>query len=399
MKNKRILIIGEAFFPEDFIINDLAKAWKEKGMEVEVLTRTPSYPFGKTFQGYKNRIYQKTFFKDIPIHRVPIIPGYQNSKIIKILNYCTFVFFASIVGVLIGRRFDKVFVYQTGPLTVALPGTLIKILFGKELTIWTQDLWPETVYAYGFKKNPILDRFLFVLVSFVYNRSQNIVVSCQGFSGRISSYLTSQKEIFWIPNWSIINDTGQKKKTLPGKFNFTFAGNVGKVQNLENVILAFKNMPEKFPDAWLNIVGDGSVLKDLKALVLSEGIQNVHFTGRRPLSEMSDFFRASDVLLISLIDTPIYEIMIPSKFQTYLNYERPIFAVMKGEVPNMISKYKIGISSHPSDIGEIEKGFLDFLKMENNERLQMGSLSKNLLNHSFNKEKNIESITRVLLGN
>ncbi|WP_373398911.1 hypothetical protein V8V91_04235 [Algoriphagus halophilus] len=126
---KKVLIIGEAFFPEDFIINDLAQEWHSNGYEVEVLTRTPSYPFGKTFKGFKNKFYQKTFFDKIPVHRILVIPGYQKNKLIKVLNYFSFVFFASIVALLIGKRFDRIFVYQTGPLTVALPGNLIKILF------------------------------------------------------------------------------------------------------------------------------------------------------------------------------------------------------------------------------------------------------------------------------
>ena len=52
--SKNILIVSECFFPEEFIINDLAVAWKNKGYAVDVLTLVPSYPMGKVFDGYKN---------------------------------------------------------------------------------------------------------------------------------------------------------------------------------------------------------------------------------------------------------------------------------------------------------------------------------------------------------
>lgn len=399
MLGKKLLIIGEAFFPEDFIINDLAKEWSDKGYHVEVLTRNPSYPFGKVFSGYKNKIYQKTWFSDILVHRVFLFQGYQTSKIIKILNYISFVFFASWVALFIGRKFDKVFVYQTGPLTVALPGNLIKILYGKPLTIWTQDLWPDTVYAYGFKKTYVLEKFLDTLVSFVYNNSDAIAVSCEGFSKKLESYLKLPKTVLWVPNWPIIDRKAKTSKKLPGKFNFTFAGNIGKVQNLENVLLGFKDIAIKNPDAWLNLIGDGSALSDLQELVTKERIPNVNFTGRKPLEEMPEFFEGSDVLLISLVDSPIYEIMIPSKFQTYLNYGKPIFAVMKGELPQMIKNFKVGICAEPNNIKDIENGFNIFLECPKFELELMGASAKTLLSNNFLRENNIRKLTVLTFEN
>jgi glycosyltransferase involved in cell wall biosynthesis len=395
MQDKSVLIIGEAFFPEEFIINDLAKYWKNNGYSVEILTRTPSYPFGKTFSGYKNKLYQKTYLQDIPIHRVPVIPGYQKNKVIKILNYLSFVFFGSIVALFLGNKFDRIFVYQTGPLTVALPGILIKKIYKINLTIWTQDLWPDTVYAYGFKRNRFLDLVLNNLVKFVYNSSDKIVVSCKGFVPKINSYLKSEKIISWIPNWPIISEPGLRKLNLPGKINFTFAGNIGKVQNLDQVLLGFNIAVEEFPEAYLNIIGDGSSLQELKDLVRKKGIPNVNFTGRKPLKEMPDYFEASDVLLISLVDAPIYEIMIPSKFQTYLQYKKPIFAIMKGEVPNLIQEYHLGLSADSKNIEMIGSQFKKFMLLTNIELNAISLSAQILLSQLFDREKNLRKLSQI----
>lgn len=58
-KNKKILIVTECFYPEEFKINDIAFAWKSKGYEVDVLTLVPTYPLGKVYKGYKNFLFQK----------------------------------------------------------------------------------------------------------------------------------------------------------------------------------------------------------------------------------------------------------------------------------------------------------------------------------------------------
>lgn len=396
MKNsKKVLVLGEAFYPEDFLINDLVKEWEKKGYVFEVLTRTPSYPFGKVFQGYKNKIYQITFFNKIKVHRFPVIQGYQKSKIIKILNYFSFVFWSCWIIMFIGRRFDRIFVYQTGPLTLATAGILAKKIYKAKVIIWTQDLWPETVYAYGFKKTKILCFCLNRFVKWVYKNCDYILVSCEGFIERIRKYVP-EKEIIFVPNWSLLDYHPVGNIKLPGKFNFTFAGNIGKVQNLENVIRGFQIFSKNYSNAYLNIIGDGSFLKYLKTFVVTENIKNVNFAGRKSLSEMSDYYKASDVLIISLKDVPLYEIMIPSKFQVYLVTHKPIFAIFKGEVRRIVENYSLGLAANPSDIDDIAKGFKMFSKFSKDEIKKISENSEYLSKSIFNREKLIEKINQFI---
>ena len=61
----RLLIVSEVFWPEDFIINDLAQEWIKMGYEVEVITQYPSYPYSQVFEGYKNKGYTTEAFKKV----------------------------------------------------------------------------------------------------------------------------------------------------------------------------------------------------------------------------------------------------------------------------------------------------------------------------------------------
>ena len=70
MKKNKILIVSEVFYPEEFNINDVALSWKSKGYDVDVLTMVPSYPESTTFDGYKNKLYQKEEWQGINIFRV-----------------------------------------------------------------------------------------------------------------------------------------------------------------------------------------------------------------------------------------------------------------------------------------------------------------------------------------
>ena len=394
-KKKKALIIGEAFYPEDFLINDLVQEWEKDKYEFAVLTRAPSYPFGKVYEGYKNRIYQTTYYNTIKVYRFPVVQGYEKSTLIKILNYFSFVFWSFWIVLFIGRQFDRVFIYQTGPLTLATAGIILKKLYKAQVTIWTQDLWPETVYAYGFKKTRFLSFCLEHFVKWIYKNCDNILVSCEGFIDRLRRYVP-EKDITFIPNWSLMKYSPVQKQRLPGKFNFTFAGNIGKVQNLDNIVLGFSKFAKKgYSEAYLNIIGDGSYLAELKELVSRENICNVNFMGRKPLAEMPNYYEASDVLVMSLKDTPLYEIMIPSKFQAYLTTHKPIYAIFKGEVKQLVEDYGLGIIAHPSDIDEIALGFENFLSLSDEQMQRISENALRLLDSVFNRKMIIEKINLI----
>ena len=231
-------------------------------------------------------------------------------------------------------------------------------------------------------------------MKWIYKNSDDILVSCEGFINRIHRYVPDKK-IDFVPNWSLMEYKPTQEIRLPGKFNFTFAGNVGKVQNLDNIALGFGLFVKKYPEAWLNVVGDGSFLNELKALVEEKKIPNVNFTGRKPLSEMSDYYKASDVLIISLKDVPLYEIMIPSKFQAYLSTQKPVFSIFNGEVSQMVDKYQIGMTAHPSDIEDIAKGFEKFMILSNEEIEIYSHNSISLLGKIFNRNNIIKHINSI----
>ena len=395
LNNPKILIIAERFYPEEFIINELAQEWMKKGFLVEVLTQVPSYPFAKVFQGYSNRLFQKTEWNGINIYRFFTVTGYRDSLFLKLLNYFSFAFVSTIVAVFIGKKYDRIFVYQTGPLTQSIGAVIIKKIFGKKIYIWIQDVWPDTVYAYGFKKTWFLKKTLDVFVRTIYKNCEKIFISCKGFNPKVKEYFSNAK-IIYSPQWAptaLNYDQISSHELLKEGINFTFAGNIGKVQNLENVIRGFAFLLKSDDQINLNIIGDGSNLEALKNIVKEESIANVHFWGRKPLKEMPRWFEGSDVLIISLIDEPIFSLTVPAKFQAYLASGKPIYCVMKGEVADLVMNNKIGFVSHPNNIDDIKAGFEKFLSTSKQELRAFGSNMKSLLNNEYDRDKIIEQMT------
>ena len=318
----------------------------------------------------------------------------SRSFFFKTLGYLFFSFAASLaLFFLKKKKFDSVFVYQVGPLTQIIPALISKLFFRNKITIWILDLWPFTVFGYGLKKNILTDFFLNLFCKISYKFSDNILVSNEGFIQKINKYVPDKKIHFipqWIPREINFDFKNYSMKFNNKKINFLFAGNIGKVQNLENIITAFSDCNEEYV---LNIVGHGSNISELKRLSKELGCQNIKFYGRVPFKEISQWLLSADVLIISLIDKLSFNLTVPAKFQAYLGALKPIFGVINGETANLINSNKLGLTAHPSNINDIYEKINTFNKV--NSFYNLKSANK-LLNDVYDFDKIVKRVTKIL---
>ncbi len=399
MRNKKILIITEYFYPEEFKINEIALTWKEKGYDVDVLTTVPTYPESEIYNGYKNKFYQKEVWHDINIYRVKAVTGYKTSLFKKLLKYFSFMIIGSIVSIKIGKKYDYVFGFNVGALTSMVPAVILKQFYKKPVTLWVQDIWPDSVYAYGFKKTKVLKYFLNGFVKYVYKNTSNFSISAKGFEQKIIPYINEDKEIKYLPNWAdyLNKDLELFKFSKNDKVHFTFAGNIGTVQNLDNIINSFGNLSSEFLDkAQLNIIGDGSHLDNLKNLVEINKFKNIIFWGRKPREDIYKYLEASDFLIVSLVDKPIFSLTVPAKTQTYIAAGKPILAILNGEASKIIKDNNLGFCSKPDDIENIKKVFVEAITLDDNKKEDMTKNCEFLTNTVFNKTKIIDDLLDLL---
>jgi len=397
--NKKILIVTECFYPEEFKINDVALSWKDKGYAVDVLTLAPTYPLGKVFLGYKNSFFRKDEYQGINIFRLGAVTGYRDSAIIKILKYINFMIFGSIAAIFIGRRYDYIFGFNLGPLTDMLPVVVIRKLYKKPTMFWVQDVWPDSVYAYGFKKTRVLSTLLDAFVKFIFQNTTAIAISSKGFEEKLEPYVKKGLKFGYAPNWAddFNMDMNPIILSKTRKVHFIFAGNVGKVQNLENIINAFCLLPGGYQNkSQLNIVGDGSNLVFLKKL--SNNNPNIIFHGKQVRGDMAKFYKASDFLIVSLIDEPIFSITVPAKTQTYIAARKPIMAVINGDVADIVNDNNLGISVDPSNVYLIKEAFQKCIDMPEDEIYKCTINNTRLLETTFNKDNVINKLTGQLVG-
>lgn len=397
----RILIIGERFHPEAFAINELAQAWAARGYRVSVLTQVPSYPAGVVYEGYRNRLYQRERWGEITIHRVRTVTGYRESLLAKMANYVSFMLLGSLAALWIARDCDRVFAFQTGPLTSIFPAVVARRVLGKRLCIWSFDLWPETVFAFGFRRRWWLVWALERFVSLCYRSCDAVAVSCAGFLPSLRPRLRRSVPQQHIPNWAppVEGPIEARRLGPPQRLQLTFTGNVGAVQNLERLLEALAQLaPASRQRVQLNIVGDGSRRQALEEqaqrLELGEAVV---FWGRRPRQEMAGFYAGSDLLVISLVDAPVFNLTVPLKFQDYLSAGKPLLAPIKGEVARLLRCEQLGLVADPSDPAAIAASIERALAMSDDERDAIGQRARALAASRYRKDQVVDALGALLL--
>ena len=396
---KKILIVTEYFYPEEFKINEVAQEWKNKGHEVDILTHNPTYPHGQIFEYYKNKWFSKESYEGMTIYRVKSVTGYKTSLFKKLLKYLTFMMLGSIISLKIGKKYDYVFGFAGGALTGMLPAVILRQFYKKPVTLWVQDIWPDTVYAFGFKKTKILEFFLNSFVKYIYRYSSNFAISSKGFEKKILTYADNSKEIVYAPNWAdyLNKDLDKFSFSNDDKIHFTFAGNIGVVQNIDNIIEAFGSLDDEYLNkVQLNILGDGSHLEKLKKTVKENKFKNIIFWGIKPRAEIYKYLEASDFFIVSLIDKEIFSHTVPAKTQTYIAIGKPIIAMINGEVADIVKENDLGLVCPPHNIEKIKSTFIAAIKTSKKERKKYIKNSELLTNTIFKKEIIIDDLLELL---
>ncbi|MBT7817127.1 MAG: glycosyltransferase family 4 protein [Polaribacter sp.] len=303
----KFLIVSQYFWPEEFRINDLALELVKKGHEVHVITGNPNYPKGDFIKGYGFKYLTETHH-GVKIFRVPIFPR-RNNSLMLVLNYLSFIFFGGLFSYFHKEKYDRVFSVNYSPITAILPAIIYCKKNKVKLSIWVQDLWPESIIAASNVQSESIQKWVGKLVKFIYLKSDLIFVSNYDFKYSIIEKGISSEKIKFFPNWAedfFINTKElkpvRKDFNIPEGFVIMFAGNLGEAQDLEAVLKAAELTKENHSIQWV-FIGDGRKFKYLKETVTEKKLtKTVSLLGRYPTENMPSFFKLADMMLVSLKD-------------------------------------------------------------------------------------------------
>jgi len=394
----KILIISQYFFPENFKVNDLAFALKERGHDVAVLTGKPNYPQGKFYAGYGLFSRRKEIHNGVHIRRVPVIPRGSASGVRLFVNYLSFVITSCVYILFHRERCDVILVFATSPITVAFPAIVHRWFYKTNVLLWVLDLWPESVNAAGNIRSKWVHKMLTKIVRFIYKHVDKILISSRSFRSSIEEKGVPADKLFYAPNWAeelyenLQIDHHKYVSLMPNGFKVMFTGNIGEAQDCEALFDTAKRLNEMKSNVQLIMVGDGRKKAWFEEEVKKTHLKNVHFLGRFPTEEMPNLITHADALLVSLKDELIFALTVPTRVQTALASAKPIAAMLNGEGAFIVHEAGAGLTCNAGDSSAFAQ-ILQGLSQYPQEKLdEMGKRGEQYYNQKFSRSKIISEI-------
>lgn len=372
----RLLVVSQYYWPETFRITEVVQSLRDLGYDVEVLTGQPNYPEGVVQPGYSAASMRTQISAGLRIHRVPLVPRGRGSALRLVLNYLSFIVSAAAFGpwLLRGRHFDVVLVYGVSPILQAIPAIWLAWFKGARLVTWVQDLWPESLSATGFIRDPKILGVVAAIVRWIYRTNDLLLVQSQAFVEPVAK-MAGSTPVVYHPNpgeraFSTPNTGQVSPLQLESAFNVVFAGNLGTVQALDTVLAAAQLLRDK-QDVRFVFVGSGSRSEWLQQEVNRLGLDNVKMPGRYSPSDMPGILAQASAVLVSLVKDPIISQTVPSKVQAYLAAGKPIIASLDGEGARVVLEAGAGVACPAEDAQALAGAVLQLRDALPEERQQM----------------------------
>lgn len=402
----RVLVVSQYFWPEVFRVNEIVAELSARGHQVTVLTGRPNYPDGAVFAEFRDNPAAFANYAGAEVLRLPLRPrGSGSFNLLR--NYWSFVFWGCLLGpwLLRGRRFDAIFVFETSPITSAIPAILLKRLKRARLLMWVLDLWPDTLSAIGVVRSPRLLNAVGRLVAWIYGHCDLILAQSRGFFGAIERWSAAPHKTRYFPQWAEADfDAPALARATPapelaphaGHTKIMFAGNIGEAQNMPAILAAAERLRERKDIRWL-IVGDGRAAPMVREQIIARGLQDTVFMlGRHPLERMPDFFKGADALLVSLKPEPIFALTVPGKVQSYLASGRPVLAMIDGEGAEVIARSGAGFTCPAGRDDLLAEQVLRLTALSAQERQAMGQRGQRFSHAEFGRLELMDQLERWL---
>jgi colanic acid biosynthesis glycosyl transferase WcaI len=404
----RLLVVSQYFWPEVFRVNELVERLVARGHQVTVLTGRPNYPDGEVFPSYLQNPTAFDRYAGAHVLRLPLRPRGRGSFAL-LRNYWSFVFWGCLLGpwLVRGRRYDAIFVFETSPITSALPAILLRWLKRAPLALWVLDLWPDTLSAVGVVRSKRGLHLVGQLVAFIYRRCDLILAQSRAFFPAIERWSRAPHKTRYFPQWSegVFTKAGPPAHAVApeltpfvGRFKILFAGNLGDAQDLPSVLAAAALLKHRTDIQWL-IVGDGRAAEAVRREISRMDLQSqVAMLGRHPLERMPEFFAGADTLLVSLKAEPIFAMTVPGKVQSYLAAGKPVLAMLDGEGARVITEAGAGKVCRAGDAAALARCVEELAAASQPERAQMAQAGRAYAQREFDREALISQLEDWLAG-
>ncbi len=282
---------------------------------------------------------------------------------------------------------DKVLLVTNPAPVVALISRLRKKR-NFELNILVHDVFPENTKPAGLKLPSWAYQFLKNLFDKAYSSADQLIAL-----GRDMKQVLEQKvarfehqlKFTIIENWADLDIVSPMDLPMhPDKFVLEYAGNIGRVQGLQELIENLKESSNN--NLEFHLWGTGAEENRLKDYTQSYKMSNVVFHGAYLRSKQSEVINSCDMALVTLTEG-MFGLGVPSKTYNIMAAGKAVLFIgePESEIGLLVKEKQIGYVLRPED----KKGIVEFLSSLTPERVSefknMGQRARNVAETEYAK--------------
>ena len=401
---KKILVVTQHFWPENFRINDIVEGFLQDGIAVDVLCGLPNYPKGEWFPGYSAAGPFEEEWHGARLYRCKEVPRRGNTSVNIFLNYVSWPLYAAHALHRLPGGYDAVFCFNTSPVLMCWPAIRYAKKHHIPFTNYVLDIWPENLYSVLNVKNKALRAIAQGVSDALYKKADRLIAMSEPLQQRLCQRTgMPPQKIAVIPQYcedfyAVPQPDAALQAQFGGRFNLVFTGTFTPAQSLETVITAVQDARSRGADMLhLLLVGDGMSRAALEAKVKELHAENaVTFYGSVPATDIPKFTALADALIVCLSDSPDLGLTVPAKVASYMAAGKPVLASMDG-AGNAAVAAAGGLSSPACDAAALADNLLALTRMDAAQRAAMGQSAKEYYLAHYRRSELLRKLEHFIL--
>ena len=401
---KKILVVTQHFWPENFRINDIVEGFLQDGIAVDVLCGLPNYPKGEWFPGYSAAGPFEEEWHGARLYRCKEVPRRGNTSVNIFLNYVSWPWYAAHALHRLPGGYDAVFCFNTSPVLMCWPAIRYAKKHHIPFTNYVLDIWPENLYSVLNVKNKALRAIAQGVSDALYKKADRLIAMSEPLQQRLCQRTgMPPQKIAVIPQYcedfyAVPQPDAALQAQFGGRFNLVFTGTFTPAQSLETVITAVQDARSRGADMLhLLLVGDGMSRAALEAKVKDLHAEDaVTFYGSVPATDIPKFTALADALIVCLSDSPDLGLTVPAKVASYMAAGKPVLASMDG-AGNAAVAAAGGLSSPACDAAALADNLLALTRMDAAQRAAMGQSAKEYYLAQYRRSELLRKLEHFIL--
>jgi len=299
---------------------------------------------------------------------------------------------------------DDLVITGTNPTFLLFIVFLLKKHIKFDWILLVHDVFPENLVA---SKTLSKDSLAYNLLKVIFDKiyaSPNRVITIGKDMQQLINKKAKRNDAEIVPNWIDVKDIEVESKydnqilkqlglNNDNKVVFSFFGNIGRVQGLENLIEAINHMKE-LENAKFVFMGDGAYVERLKSVISELGKENIIYYGKVEQQQKSLGLNACDISIVTLADGML-GLGVPSKAYYSMAADKPLFCIMdkESEIYSMVDENNIGWVVEPKNIQEVAQKLDQAVKEFNNSNFNS---PRKILIEKYSDTKSIDKLISIV---